>query len=641
MTLTREKLEQLHVLFSETSKLLKRAAGKSFRALTVGSTGSKLSDKAIKIMNQTDKELRETWDRHISYIVRSVTPKIKKVKVKKPLKKMVDYDESLIDNFEMVDGYTLSPEDRDQLSDEIAETLAALQSALMKVLKQQQQVAYLLGLQKSQSSLSGGTLESQETELSESDLKALKIELQIQEEHLNKFIDRLKAKYDEFLSVPPGEQEPVYDSQQEIISDVSDVDTTSVHNLDVYAIAAIQAAIMAGTIGTMEAEGVNGGIWHTMHDGVVCEDCQELDGTWLSWHDFNQIYKNTLCNGNCRCGELFEPCNNTTDPYSPTQGKNEYYKCPDGAQGCIGSKPNLKVDSPLDLMKADMGAEPGSAACLMIQNAETATKKFYSTLSGIRQEVADRFSVSPKVDFKVLPHFFTPSSAQFRTGFYRALGKVNNKTMSIVNKEVDEVILTTEKEITSMSGEASTTLFRSGKRVYINVDRTPYSVTNDFLLEFGSMRYDKLSRSQLKTLKEFFEANGFVEDDLRTTYCKLFAETQQNPEVFEQLGGVSALFKSVEHPVVSWQIVNNKGRVLGEIDQFGELQSDDDDMKEIFKELLSRGIYHYTVTTKKITRERVTPTQGKKYLSALIFQLKTLGFTIKEKRDESTESATK
>jgi hypothetical protein len=485
--ITKEKLKKVHTLCKCTSDFLKRSSGKNFRQLTIGKTGTQFSKEVIAVIHQTDMGLRKIWDHKITHIARMIAAKITTVKVKVPSKKKFFHDESLLDDFDLVDAYTITKEDADTLTTEIDETIEVMGAMLLQVIDRQQKVAYLLGHNKAALTLYNTEVPTSLKNLDENDLRILQAELDFQEEHLKKFMAKLQDKYHNLLYSDPGEPWPAYKTPQDLMENVENVDTTSIHQLDMYAIAAVEMAMMPGTIEPHKQNGVNGGIWHTMHDGTVCPDCVALDGTWMSWEEFNSIYKNTLCNGSCRCGELFEPSNNTTDPYSDTYGKEYYLDDKAYPKPCIGTVGTANI-SLFKMQKIDdVPAAPGSVGCALIQNAENSARKVYETLSSTRKKIADRFTVSPKVDFTQLSHFFTPSSAQFRTQVYRSLNKIRNKGISTLSKKINNIQLVSHKEFIDLGGQNNNAVFFTGENIIIDSELSPYALINDFVLLFNTL----------------------------------------------------------------------------------------------------------------------------------------------------------
>jgi hypothetical protein len=487
---TKRQLYKIQKLCSETSDMLKRSAGKKFRELNIAN-GAAFSTELVSIIKETDKKLRAIWDHYITQIARSFASKIVKVEVKtkKRTIKMISYDNSLMSDFDLDEIYAVSEEDALELSDDIEEIIGTLGVSLLACLKQQQQTAYLLGLKKSYVTLNH--LDPKDIDpgllnLSDSDLQALHRDLESQEKHLKKFMEKLKDKYDSLLYDSPDEETAMgYESPQELMSAVEGVDTTSIHQLDMYAIASMESAMMLGSIIPHQQAGVSGGIWHTMHDGVVCPDCMALDGTWMTWDEFSSVYKNTLCDGSCRCGELFEQTNNMTDPYSDTYGKDYYMGDQPETMPCI--KPLGAVGLGKIQKIGDTGAAPNSIGCALVQNAEKAARKSFNELSKIKRSVAKTFAVSPKVNFSELGHFFTPSSAQFKGQFYRALNKFDDATAQVIKSKVRDVRLVTTAEFVEAGGEATNAVLYN-ESIYINSELTPYSLGNDLYKLLDALR---------------------------------------------------------------------------------------------------------------------------------------------------------
>ncbi|MFA6971376.1 MAG: phage minor head protein [Gallionella sp.] len=131
--------------------------------------------------------------------------------------------------------------------------------------------------------------------------------------YVDGLIEDVSNEYDDLLFTkdPYGHVTGVraWESKDEFDQSINDVMDTQEHRLSLFAINGITLASMAGL--TFEAGGEEGafagGFWHTHEDDKVCEGCNRLDGQWMTFEEFNQIYGDTDCDGNCRCGELFEP----------------------------------------------------------------------------------------------------------------------------------------------------------------------------------------------------------------------------------------------------------------------------------------------------------------------------------------------
>ncbi len=58
---------------------------------------------------------------------------------------------------------------------------------------------------------------------------------------------------------------------------------------------------------------ITGGVWHTSQDDSVCDGCDDEDGQWMTWDEFEQEAGTNDCLTRCRCIELFEPSDEPQD----------------------------------------------------------------------------------------------------------------------------------------------------------------------------------------------------------------------------------------------------------------------------------------------------------------------------------------
>ena len=236
--------------------------------------------------------------------------------------------EDPVDEEEFDDEYSFDFDNKEELLDDVSDKLDTLKERIEKILLAMMLLGYSLGDKKVQvivdqlSPEDAAALPTSTADLTDANKASIQRALEEQKKFLEGYMDDLHQEYKELIDsgIPSsGEDvETTYSSEKDAIAAVDDVSETSTHRLDMYAIAAIEGAMMLGTKEAAIEEDFDGGIWHTMHDGTVCDDCEELDGQWLSWDEFDATYQETQCNGNCRCGELFEPSdkNGQTDTWS-------------------------------------------------------------------------------------------------------------------------------------------------------------------------------------------------------------------------------------------------------------------------------------------------------------------------------------
>ncbi len=137
--------------------------------------------------------------------------------------------------------------------------------------------------------------------------------LERNEKYLGNLVEEVSQEYDDILFRKDPfdhiEGVRVWDDKDEFDQSINDVMDTQEHRLSLFAINGLSLAVMAGLVfetGGEEGE-FAGGYWHTHEDDRVCDGCNRLDGQWMTYDEFQQIYGDTDCDGNCRCGELFEP----------------------------------------------------------------------------------------------------------------------------------------------------------------------------------------------------------------------------------------------------------------------------------------------------------------------------------------------
>ena len=127
--------------------------------------------------------------------------------------------------------------------------------------------------------------------------------------YLDGFTDLVLDDLDEnlFVMSPTGMIEDVkeFESADEIDGIVDDVMDSYNHRVGLYSVNGLSMAMMTGLAAA--SVGLVGGTWHTAEDDRVCNGCESLDGKWMSYIEFFMEFGNQDCDGNCRCGDLFEP----------------------------------------------------------------------------------------------------------------------------------------------------------------------------------------------------------------------------------------------------------------------------------------------------------------------------------------------
>ncbi len=217
-----------------------------------------------------------------------------------------------------------SPEVKEphKVRDKIIFTLDALKDDLSYKAKEHVTNAYNLGRQKGAYYTGAAFLAA----MQQADKDRVQEILNRNDQFLDSFMDEMIDEYDNVLfnKNPQGmiESEKVYDKVEDFDNAFSDVMDTQEHRLDLYAINGLSLGLMAGLVGSTEDE-FAGGYWHTTPDDRVCDGCARLDGQWMSFEEYDTLYGQNECDGNCRCGELFEPALAPGDSFEMMiKGKN-------------------------------------------------------------------------------------------------------------------------------------------------------------------------------------------------------------------------------------------------------------------------------------------------------------------------------
>jgi len=202
--------------------------------------------------------------------------------------------------------YSPTIEDPHKVRDKIISTLDGLKDNLSYKAKEHITNAYNLGRQKGVYYTGAAFLAA----IQQKDKEKVQEILNSNDEYLDGFMDDMVDEYDDilFTKTPSGiiESEREFDDIDAFDNEFSDVMDTQEHRLSLYAINGLSLGLIAGLISTTE-DMYAGGVWHTSNDDRVCDGCDRLDGQWMSYDAFDALYGNNECDGNCRCGELFEP----------------------------------------------------------------------------------------------------------------------------------------------------------------------------------------------------------------------------------------------------------------------------------------------------------------------------------------------
>jgi hypothetical protein len=202
--------------------------------------------------------------------------------------------------------YSPDIEEPHLVRDKIIATLYGLKDDLSYKAKEHISSAYNLGRQKGVYYTGAAFL----TAMQQEDKDRVQAILDRNDKFLDGFMDDMVDEFDNvlFTKTPAGmiEAEKTYDDIDEFDDEFTGVMDNKEHRLGLYAINGLSLGLMAGMM--METEDqFAGGIWHTSEDDRVCDGCDKLDGMWMSFEEYDTLYGNNECDGNCRCGELFEP----------------------------------------------------------------------------------------------------------------------------------------------------------------------------------------------------------------------------------------------------------------------------------------------------------------------------------------------
>lgn len=265
------------------------------------------SRKMVEIIHDTDETLRTAFLKYMVALNRIIARHATLVKVKrKALKKYFAGDRTPVSDEtldELVDGWIIDDSMRQQLKQQAGVITDEMRRGLLEILALSQQQAYEIGL----GEIDGRKIQQQ-------DENNLREEHRQQEHFIIAFLQQIRNEYHAVIdgNLEYTGQQYVYESEAELRRRFVEIGDTSIARLDLYAIAAPESAMIAGISQAGMEAGIMGGVWNTMDDNVVCPDCRALDGHWMTFKQFRQNYKSTLCDGRCRCGEQFEPTNDTS-----------------------------------------------------------------------------------------------------------------------------------------------------------------------------------------------------------------------------------------------------------------------------------------------------------------------------------------
>ena len=92
-----------------------------------------------------------------------------------------------------------------------------------------------------------------------------------------------------------------YDSADNLINAVKSRFSANEARLAIYGVGATMALYQAGKEAVGITRGILGGFWSSLNDKSTCSDCLGLDGTWMTYEEFDDKYGDQECDGNCRC----------------------------------------------------------------------------------------------------------------------------------------------------------------------------------------------------------------------------------------------------------------------------------------------------------------------------------------------------
>jgi hypothetical protein len=312
--LNREWILKLKGVLGKHLMLLKQLSGKEKRKLQIGSTSR--SRKMVKLIRETQTGLRTIFSKYLSALNRIIALRARKVRVKRlRLKKYFQSDRAMAytgaEDEELEDGWVIEESSRLDLKQHVDMIFDNMHTDLLAVIKASQYEAYMMAVQEIDKTPAG---ELHDYSLAESDEQALKKEGDDEDEYLVAFLSKMRQQYKDVIdgNVEYTGNGYVFDSPAEVGDVLRGIGESAASRLDLHGMAAPESSMIAGLVASGLAAGYLGGVWHTLHDNVVCPDCRSMDGHWMTMEQFKANYKNTLCDGSCRCGEQFEHTNDVS-----------------------------------------------------------------------------------------------------------------------------------------------------------------------------------------------------------------------------------------------------------------------------------------------------------------------------------------
>lgn len=312
--LDREFVLHMKGIFRGHLDELEKQSAKEKRKLQIGNTAR--SRKMVRIIRETQTALRLVFARYLSLLNRVIAERAKKVKVKRlRLKKYFHADRTMAytgaEDDQLEDGYVIDDEAKAALKNNVDKVFDNLNEDLMRIIEAAQAEAFAMAIKDVNKKPTG---EDHDHEHGEKEQQELEAENRREREYLAGFLTNLRQKY---KSVIEGDVEYtgngyVFESPSEVGDVLRGIGENAATRLDLHGMASTESAMVTGLVAAGLGAGYVGGVWHTLHDGNVCPDCRALDGRWMSMEQFKENYKNTLCDGNCRCGEQFEHTNDPT-----------------------------------------------------------------------------------------------------------------------------------------------------------------------------------------------------------------------------------------------------------------------------------------------------------------------------------------
>lgn len=286
----------------------------------------------VKVGKKVDKEIARYNKRMDKAWNSTLTPLVDSLKLENLSKSVVEKDTTLSDVVNEKDPRERARKYRQYLLDHRTEIIQSGIDELKEDLKNASIPAfvamYLLGKNR------GQVLTDQELsdDLTKKDREALREKEVWNEEYLDGLTEDV---HDNYMAALAEE----YESDEEILEALRQAGEKEKHRLPLFAAAVGSVLLAAGMRAAAEevravdpdtgeltdlprldpdtdlpvGAVIVGGIWHTSHDDSVCDGCEEQDGRWMTWEDFEQEAGTNDCLTRCRCIELFEPTEELSD----------------------------------------------------------------------------------------------------------------------------------------------------------------------------------------------------------------------------------------------------------------------------------------------------------------------------------------